>query len=123
MPNAIQSTEPQFHNRAIEAFDRTFSVLYEQAHEEADRLSRINRTMRMVEDRLLDPTVIETLDPMSLISLADVLGKSQQNAIRSLMGFGKLFMDIKTTVGIRDSIQRATAIPGSPVGGFPRLGN
>lgn len=113
--------ESPFSVEAVQAFERTYRCLFNQAHQEVERVDRINAAMSVLEENLLDTERIRDMTPMEQIALADLLNRSQQGSIKNLMSFGQMFMNIRTVVGLLDGIQKHTALPGSPVGRFPTM--
>lgn len=106
--------KPTFGANAVSAFERTYDSLFEQAHVEVDRLEKVNSAMSMLEEALLDPERIAEMEVGQQLALADLLSRTSNNTIKNLMGFGNLFMNIKTVVGLLDGIQHTTSIlPGS----------
>ncbi len=110
-----------FQDLAVQAFTTTFETIYEQSLIESDRLRRVNQVMRTLEDRLFDPEVLADLRAQEMITLVEVLSRTQQASIRSLMGFSRTLMDVKAIVHIQDTINKATSLEHSPMGSFPTL--
>ena len=106
--------KPTFGANAVSAFERTYDSLFEQAHVEVDRLEKVNVAMSLLEESLLDPERIADMEVGQQLALADLLSRTSNNTIKNLMGFGSLFMNIKTVVGLLDGIHSTTSIlPGS----------
>ena len=106
--------KPTFGANAVSAFERTYDSLFEQAHVEVERLDKVNVAMTLLENELLDPERIANMEVGQQLALADLLSRTSNNTIKNLMGFGTLFMNIKTVVGLLDGIQHTTSIlPGS----------
>lgn len=112
-----------FHIEAVDAFERTFRSIFQQANEEVDRLGRINTAMATLEATLLDPENIAAMDTMQQIALMELLSKSQQATIRNIMGFSGTLGKVRNVVGIYDGIHQFTSTPGSPEGEFPKIEN
>ena len=117
-----ENTIPSFAGNAVNAFERTYSSLFNQAHVEVNRLERVNRVMGLVEEALLDPDRSAEMDINQQIALAELLSRTSNNTIRNLVNFGNLFMNIRSVVGLLDGVQRFTnpAIPHEG-GSFPQL--
>lgn len=115
--------EISFSQLAVSSFDKTFRAIFNQAHEEVDRLERINTAMGLVEQNLLNPNRIGELDTLQQIALMELLSRTQQATIKNIMSFGGTLEKIRTIVSISDGIQQYTALPHSPKGDFPLLEN
>lgn len=115
--------ELTFSELAVSSFDKTFRAIFNQAHEEVDRLERINTAMNLVEQQLLMPDRIQQLDTLQQIALMELLSRTQQATIKNVMAFGGTLEKIRTIVSISDGIQQYTALPHSPDGDFPLLEN
>lgn len=102
------STEGQFASVAVGAFERTYRALFEQAHIEVDRLEKVNRAMAEVEESLLDPERIKEMDIGQQLALADMLNRTSNGAIKNLMGFSTVFLQVRSVVGLLDGIKRHT---------------
>jgi hypothetical protein len=105
-----KSSELDFSKSAVNAFERTYSVLFEQALTEADRLQRINGAMTALEQELLDPDRIAQMDNSQKLMVFDLLTRTSNTSIKNLMGFGQLFMNIKTVVSILENTKTSTII-------------
>jgi len=92
-----------FSTRAVTAFEKTYSVLFEQALTEAERLAKINVTMGILEEELLDPERIMEMDVSQKLLVFDLLTRTSNTSIRNLMGFSQMFMNIKTVVSILEN--------------------
>ena len=110
-----------FHIEAVNAFERTFRAIFRQSNQEVDRLDRINQSMLLLENQLLDPTVIAEMDTMQQIALMELLTRSQQSTIRNLMSFSTTLEKVRNITGVFDGIQSYTSLPNSPDGDFPLL--
>ena len=117
------SDKQSFHGLAVDSFERTFRAIFKQANEEVSRLDRLNGAMNLLEGQLLDPERIGEMDTMQQIALMELLTRSQQSAIKNIMGFSGTLAKIRTVVGIYDGIQAYTCLEGSPDGEFPELEN
>jgi len=115
---------PNFAGNAVSAFERTYSALFEQAHTEVNRLEKVNRAMGMVEEALLDPERIATMEVGQQIALAELLSRTSNTTIKNLVQFGNLFMNIRSVVGLLDGVQKFTGpeIPHDKHD-FPKLEN
>lgn len=103
-------TKESFSNDAVTAFEKTYSVLFEQAMTEADRLQRVNAAMSDLEAELLDPERIAQMDTSQKLMVFDLLTRTSNTSIKNLMGFGQMFMNIKTVVSILENTKNSTAI-------------
>ncbi len=110
-----------FSQLAVASFDRTFRAIFNQSHEEVERLERINAAMNLVEQQLLDPERIQEMDTMQQIALMELLSRTQQATLKNVMSFGGTLEKVRTIVSISDGIQKYTALPSSPDGDFPLL--
>lgn len=99
-----QALTPNFASLAVQSYDRTFRAVFHQAGEEIDRLQRINGAMRVLEDRLLDPAVIQNMEVNQQVTLLEILTRNQQTAIRNVMGFGTMFRNIRSLVSTHDGL-------------------
>lgn len=106
---ALTKTEI-FSDDAITAFERTYSVLFEQALTEADRLQRVNGAMTALEQEILDPERIAAMDVSQKLLVFDLLTRTSNTSIRNLMGFGQMFMNIKTVVSILENTRKSVII-------------
>lgn len=103
--NKLQET---FSKDAVNAFERTYSVLFEQALTEADRLTKVNGAMAALEEELLNPARIADMDTSQKLMVFDLLTRTSNTSIRNLMGFGQMFMNIKTVVSILENTKNTT---------------
>ena len=104
------TSKESFSKDAVTAFEKTYSVLFEQALTEAERLQRVNIAMGVLEEELLDPTRIAEMDTSQKLLVFDLLTKTSNTSIRNLMGFGQLFMNIKTVVSILENTKNSTLV-------------
>lgn len=100
-----------FSSDAVTAFEKTYSVLFQQAMTEADRLERVNQAMSVLEQELLNPERIAQMDVSQRLMLLDMLSRTSNSSIKNLMGFGQLFMNIKTVVGVLESVRTRDITP------------
>lgn len=105
-----QIAKENFSNDAVTAFEKTYSVLFEQALTEADRLQRVNGAMSVLEQELLDPERIAQMDTAQKLMVFDLLTRTSNTSIKNLMGFGQMFMNIKTVVSILENTKNSNAI-------------
>lgn len=101
---------PLFADLAVRSYDSTFRAIFNQAHEEIDRLGRINVAMRLLEDNLLNPDRIQDMDTMQQIALLELLSRNQQTSIRNVSGFGTMLTKVRNLVSIHDGIKRVTQL-------------
>jgi hypothetical protein len=106
--------DSNFGSEAVTAFEKTYSVLFSQALTEADRLERVNNAMSVLEQELLDPERIAQMDTAQRLMLLDMLSRTSNSSIKNLMGFGNLFMNIKTVVGVLESVKTKDVTPKRP---------
>ena len=97
-----------FSKSAVTAFERTYSVLFEQSMVEAERLTKVNATMSLLEEELLDPERIADMDVSQKLLVFDLLTRTSNTSIRNLMSFGQMFMNIKTVVSILENTKSCT---------------
>jgi len=103
-----------FAGNAVDAYEQTYQSLFNQAHVEVDRLNKVNGAMHALEQQLLDPERIAHMDVSQQLALAELLNRTSNNTIKNLMGFGNLFMNIRTVVGLLDGIQKSSnVLPGT----------
>jgi len=100
-----------FSSDAVSAFERTYSILFQQALTEAERLERVNGAMAILEQELLDPERIAQMDVSQRLMLLDMLSRTSNSSIKNLMGFGTMFMNIKTVVGVLESVRTRDITP------------
>lgn len=110
-----------FAGKAVNAFEDTYTKLFEQSREEVERLDRINTAMSTLENSLLDPERIATMEPMQQIALAQMLTNASTATIKNLMQFGGMFMNIRTIVGMLDGVQKPTTTIDQGPGNFPGI--
>jgi len=99
-----QALTPNFATLAVQSYDRTFRAVFHQAGEEVDRLQRINGAMRILEDHLLNPDVIQNMDTNQQVTLLEILTRNQQTAIRNVMGFGTMLRHVRALVSTHDGL-------------------
>lgn len=110
-----------FAGKAVDAFEQTYTKLFEQSQAEVQRLDRINAAMGALEETLLDPDRVAEMEPMQQIALAQMLTTASTATIKNLMQFGNLFMNIRTIVGMLDGVQTSASAHDQGPGGFPGL--
>lgn len=93
----------QFTNEAIEAFRNTYSVLFNQAQEEAVRISKLNIVLRKLEDDLFDEETLEEMETGQKVVLYDLVMKSNNSAVNNVMKFSQAFANIRNVIGVVDS--------------------
>lgn len=98
----------KFTSKAIDAYSRTYQALFTQASLEADRLQKINSTLKLLEDSLLDPDTVRDMEPSQKIMLFDLLTKNSQLVTRNLMSFGTMFLNIRNVVSFMDGLNNNT---------------
>jgi len=108
-----------FAGKAVNAFEQTYMKLFDQSEIEVGRLESINAAMAVLEEQLLDPNRVRNMDPAQQIQLMQVLTNASAAATKSLMGFGTMFMNIRTIVGMLDGVQRVTVLSQDGVDQFP----
>lgn len=98
-----------FSNQAIGSYERTYTKLFEQSFEEADRLVRLNEILKVAEESLM----AEDIPNFSIgerLMMIDILVKSKSASSMGLIAYSEVFKDIKNVVGLMESMHRATAI-------------
>ena len=110
-----------FAGKAVNAFENTYTKLFEQSQIEVNRLNRINGAMGALEETLLDPQRVREMEPMQQIALAQMLTNASTATIKNLLQFGNMFMNIRTIVGMLDGIQTSTTVIDQEAGDFPGL--
>lgn len=98
----------KFTSKAIDAYSRTYQALFAQASLEADRLQKINSTLKLLEDSLLDPDTVRDMEPSQKIMLFDLLTKNSQLVTKNLMSFGTMFLNIRNVVSFIDGLNNNT---------------
>lgn len=102
----IKSEPHEFRDKAIGAYEKTYTILFDQAQKESDTLVRTNEAISILQNELLDPERIELMDVSQKISLLELLTKSSQTNITNLSRFATLFNDIRSVVGTYDGIKQ-----------------
>ena len=110
-----------FAGKAVNAFEQTYTKLFEQSQIEVERLDRINGAMGALEETLLNPERVANMEPMQQIALAQMLTTASAATIKNLLQFGNMFMNIRTIVGMLDGVQTSTSVVDQGVGNFPGL--
>ncbi len=108
-----------FTQDGVEAYEKTFSTLFEQANRDCGRLQRINAALETIEETLLDPERITNMNVLEQVALADLLGRSQTATVGNLLRFGDVLLQIKTVVGTFDGLKRHAVLPSEEARRFP----
>lgn len=95
---------------ALTAFEQTYRQIYAQALEESSRIQKNNAILRKLEDTILDPATCEEMDLGQKIALAKILSESNQISTKALIEFGKMFKDIRSTVGFYENLQKTSGV-------------
>jgi hypothetical protein len=95
---------------ALTAFEQTYRQIYAQSLEEASRIQKNNAILRKLEDTILDPATCEEMDLGQKIALAKILSESNQISTKALIEFGKMFKDIRSTVGFYENLQKTSGV-------------
>lgn len=95
-----------FLHKAVNAFEKTYTALFTQALHEVDSLNRVNSALALLQEELLQPDRIASMDTQQKIALLEVLTRSSQSNISSLSKFANIFNDVRTVVGTYDTIEK-----------------
>lgn len=106
----IVRKEELFASKAVRSFDRTYRAIFTQAEEEVDRLQRLNGAMNQLENLLLNPDRIETMDVSQQVMLLDLLSRNRQIAIRNVMGFSTTLGQVRNLVALHDGIRKGSSL-------------
>ena len=97
----------EFSELALEAYEETMRQLYVQSLVEVERIRRSNALLQRLEEDILNPVHLENLDLGSKMALAESLSKNNQVSTKSLIEFGKILQNVRSTVGSFEGLQRS----------------
>lgn len=109
--NKVLLPAGRFSQMAAVSFERTFTKLFEQSFDEAERLERVNSILRDAEISLQGED-IDSFGLQDRLILIDILVKSKKASSEALIAYSEVFKNVKNVVGLMESIHRSTAIPG-----------
>lgn len=101
-----QDIEPAaFNTLGINAFESTFRALFEQASTQSTRLSRITAILTVLEEGLLRPEALESLNEVEKAALFRDLIDQSNTITRNLVALAKPFTNLRLIIATLDGLK------------------
>lgn len=100
-----------FNTLGINAFESTFRALFEQASSQSSRLSRITSILSLLEEELLDPEAVESLNNVEKAALFRDLIDQSNTITRNLVRLAKPFTNLRLIIATLDGLKNYKGPP------------